>query len=119
RRVFFFSSKRRHTTFSRYWSSDVCSSDLSTAEVGPPFHQVTALPPGPAAILLDSPPRQPGAARSLQGEQDEPRFIVAGAFEEVRVSRRQGQADDDSVFEKPLLSRSFPLPFHLMNDSFV
>src|SRR5690606_40072001 len=26
--VFFFSSRRRHTRFSRYWSSDVCSSDL-------------------------------------------------------------------------------------------
>src|SRR5690606_3644363 len=27
--VFFFSSRRRHTRFSRDWSSDVCSSDLS------------------------------------------------------------------------------------------
>src|SRR5690606_39362829 len=26
--VFFFSSRRRHTRFSRDWSSDVCSSDL-------------------------------------------------------------------------------------------
>src|SRR5690606_39824239 len=25
---FFFSSRRRHTSFSRDWSSDVCSSDL-------------------------------------------------------------------------------------------
>src|SRR5690606_40729264 len=29
---FFFTSKRRHTRFSRDWSSDVCSSDLSMAE---------------------------------------------------------------------------------------
>src|SRR5690606_1622022 len=28
--VFFFSSRRRHTRFSRDWSSDVCSSDLVT-----------------------------------------------------------------------------------------
>src|SRR5690606_39791302 len=28
---FFFSSRRRHTRFSRDWSSDVCSSDLDTA----------------------------------------------------------------------------------------
>src|SRR2546422_3710760 len=28
--VFFFSSRRRHTRCSRDWSSDVCSSDLST-----------------------------------------------------------------------------------------
>src|SRR5690606_15904740 len=27
--VFFFSSRRRHTRFSRDWSSDVCSSDLT------------------------------------------------------------------------------------------
>src|SRR5690606_40660206 len=27
---FFFSSRRRHTRFSRDWSSDVCSSDLSS-----------------------------------------------------------------------------------------
>src|SRR5690606_41174661 len=32
----FFSSRRRHTRFSRDWSSDVCSSDLAyaTAELG-------------------------------------------------------------------------------------
>src|SRR5690606_41034126 len=29
RLVFFFSSRRRHTSFSRDWSSDVCSSDLA------------------------------------------------------------------------------------------
>src|SRR5690606_39806140 len=28
--VLFFSSRRRHTRFSRDWSSDVCSSDLSS-----------------------------------------------------------------------------------------
>src|SRR5690606_39726163 len=27
--MFFFSSRRRHTIFSRDWSSDVCSSDLT------------------------------------------------------------------------------------------
>src|SRR5690606_40435718 len=34
--VFFFSSRRRHTRFSRDWSSDVCSSDLKcdAIEVG-------------------------------------------------------------------------------------
>src|SRR5690606_40137106 len=31
--LFFFSSRRRHTRFSRDWSSDVCSSDL--VEQGP------------------------------------------------------------------------------------
>src|SRR5690606_40302390 len=32
---FFFSSRRRHTRFSRDWSSDVCSSDLSPRQLGP------------------------------------------------------------------------------------
>src|SRR5690606_39422080 len=31
---FFFSSRRRHTRFSRDWSSDVCSSDLFYTEAG-------------------------------------------------------------------------------------
>src|SRR5690606_40001017 len=31
---FFFSSRRRHTRFSRDWSSDVCSSDLGCVSVG-------------------------------------------------------------------------------------
>src|SRR5690606_41011734 len=31
---FFFSSRRRHTRFSRDWSSDVCSSDLVEAQTG-------------------------------------------------------------------------------------
>src|SRR5207302_6196727 len=34
---FFFSSRRRHTRFSRDWSSDVCSSDLLTSVRS--FHQ--------------------------------------------------------------------------------
>src|SRR5690606_23396413 len=32
---FFFSSRRRHTRFSRDWSSDVCSSDLSRSPASP------------------------------------------------------------------------------------
>src|SRR5690606_40431815 len=32
--LFFFSSRRRHTRFSRDWSSDVCSSDLVSGLFG-------------------------------------------------------------------------------------
>src|SRR5690606_40837915 len=35
RLLFFFSSRRRHTRFSRDWSSDVCSSDLCPAKSAP------------------------------------------------------------------------------------
>src|SRR5439155_2664576 len=33
-KVFFFSSRRRHTRWPRDWSSDVCSSDLGDAAAG-------------------------------------------------------------------------------------
>src|SRR5690606_20000732 len=46
---FFFSSRRRHTRFSRDWSSDVCSSDL------PPY-------PWRGRITCDPAPLQPGTA---------------------------------------------------------
>src|SRR5690606_35666948 len=39
---FFFSSRRRHTRFSRDWSSDVCSSDLAIQEMGGPFPEGVA-----------------------------------------------------------------------------
>src|SRR5690606_39807970 len=34
--IFFFSSRRRHTRFSRDWSSDVCSSDLYFIPIATP-----------------------------------------------------------------------------------
>src|SRR5690606_2768114 len=43
RTVFFFSSRRRHTRFSRDWSSDVCSSDL-VSEARGRFANRTAVP---------------------------------------------------------------------------
>src|SRR5690606_12850528 len=45
-RDFFFSSRRRHTRFSRDWSSDVCSSDL-------PAHPAPAASLHNLATLLD------------------------------------------------------------------
>src|SRR5690606_41102995 len=52
--TFFFSSRRRHTRFSRDWSSDVCSSDLpdnvfqwnSSINVSANRNTLTALPNG-------------------------------------------------------------------------
>src|SRR5690606_40099509 len=41
--LFFFSSRRRHTRFSRDWSSDVCSSDLAVVDTGiQPDHEFLA-----------------------------------------------------------------------------
>src|SRR5690606_40222776 len=63
RRVcFFFSSRRRHTIFSRDWSSGVCSSDLAARE------------PEPEAFADEEPSGGSGAAFDLAA--------IAGALEE-------------------------------------
>src|SRR6266511_6131888 len=51
---FFFSSRRRHTRFSRDWSSDVCSSDLAS----PPCRDRASRPRrgGEAAALWSARP---------------------------------------------------------------
>src|SRR5690606_40225403 len=47
--LFFFSSRRRHTRFSRDWSSDVCSSDLEdVVPADTPEVEVQTPPPAPA-----------------------------------------------------------------------
>src|SRR5690606_40008065 len=86
--VFFFSSRRRHTRFSRDWSSDVCSSDLrsgrgskdgasrqcaagapagsdvSSAAAGCPVHPTSA---GPAFYCPRSEERRVGKQGRLRG----------------------------------------------------
>src|SRR5690606_40825424 len=58
-RFFFFSSRRRHTRFSRDWSSDVCSSDLDPSEALRAIaeHHVTKamFVPAMLAIMLQAP----------------------------------------------------------------
>src|SRR5690606_40206485 len=53
--LFFFSSRRRHTRFSRDWSSDVCSSDLPelAAMSGPGFKDLTRLASGEPEMSHD------------------------------------------------------------------
>src|SRR5690606_40364864 len=73
---FFFSSRRRHTRFSRDWSSDVCSSDLGRGQRSP--HRL-------------------GAAAVQAGEQHQPllRQIEGG---QLRVALRvQCQPDRKST----------------------
>src|SRR2546430_8547535 len=47
-RVFFFSSRRRHTRFDCDWSSDVCSSDLAVPADGYAANEGRAEPRNPA-----------------------------------------------------------------------
>src|SRR5690606_6237287 len=60
---FFFSSRRRHTRFSRDWSSDVCSSDL-LPERGQLLHLAAAGPPGVEVAGEDD----QGEEQAAQGE---------------------------------------------------
>src|SRR5690606_27543783 len=51
---FFFSSRRRHTRFSRDWSSDVCSSDLLALRPKPPEQLVLAAEFSSGAAACDA-----------------------------------------------------------------
>src|SRR5690606_32318477 len=74
--LFFFSSRRRHTRFSRDWSSDVCSSDLyrdsrklDRQETGPPTPRPAL---GNRAVLAHRPQvsTPARAARTPTGEPE-------------------------------------------------
>src|SRR5690606_40777989 len=87
----FFSSRRRHTRFSRDWSSDVCSSDLSLA------HTSTSLPASavgagvkvkatesvvatqpPLPVLVRKSHREPLAISEALGVYTAPRLFALG-----------------------------------------
>src|SRR5256885_12514695 len=74
-RVFFFSSRRRHTRLQGDWSSDVCSSDLIPNQVPPP-----------------SPNRPPVAACSVN-----PVSIFAGSGDSVAVHVTASDPDNDPL----------------------
>src|SRR5690606_40868342 len=95
---FFFSSRRRHTRFSRDWSSDVCSSDLHPERVGALGWRGAELRPGrreaPAA-LVDVLAR-PGAAVAQRDRREAAAQVLglreaAGRSEERRVGK-EGRA---------------------------
>src|SRR5690606_40396499 len=77
---FFFSSRRRHTRFSRDWSSDVCSSDLAKIQPG---HQFMQFPAGAGKHLVVA------LASALLGEAapQVPDLAAVGRSEERRVGK--------------------------------
>src|SRR5690606_40304366 len=72
---FFFSSRRRHTRFSRDWSSDVCSSDLRRTS-GKRKTRREAVPLEPERIVRPTPPRRIGEkAYSIDHQRSEERRV--------------------------------------------
>src|SRR5690606_40554977 len=94
---FFFSSRRRHTRFSRDWSSDVCSSDLDVVAdpVALAAAQVSlgqlrdALRESTGAVAGTSLPAGPGQAL-LRGVFWPTRTAELGRSEERRVGESVG-----------------------------
>src|SRR5690606_40493224 len=91
---FFFSSRRRHTRFSRDWSSDVCSSDLAfELQAGVPGRLHWPLPSELRAVE-PRPARAPWTASEREDEEPEPvsdeRVAAARRSEERRVGKRVG-----------------------------
>src|SRR5215510_3011591 len=85
-RLFFFSSRRRHTRWPRDWSSDVCSSDLGllvSSEInrGLDIFQLT-----PSAFLTQN---EIDAASTVKLEflnaQEQPRFVWPPSFAMARA----------------------------------
>src|SRR5690606_4805697 len=81
--IFFFSSRRRHTRFSRDWSSDVCSSDLMGAAylfvVYPSIihEQIGGPHRGNAQHLMSIVTEMPGNAGAGHTVQQNPQILVA------------------------------------------
>src|SRR5690606_40712388 len=91
--MFFFSGRRRHTRFSRDWSSDVCSSDL------PPAHRQRPGAAGPCrdarrAFVRSRPVRRGSVAPEAGGNGLDPGRRGAGKI--GRASGREGGGDPEA-----------------------
>src|SRR5690606_40384586 len=92
--VFFFSSRRRHTRFSRDWSSDVCSSDL-LLQGRRGVHQ-HVIPPLDGGIIV-------GAADLGGGHLGDVGHGIGGVVPKPvkgRLSLRRGRSEERRVGKK-------------------
>src|SRR5690606_40516626 len=92
--LFFFSSRRRHTRFSRDWSSDVCSSDLGKVEeAAQSYEKVLTLDPGDAEALqaMDALYRRTGHWEELIGVFRRRIDLVEDAAQRRSEERRVGK----------------------------
>src|SRR5690606_40307666 len=84
--LFLFASRRRHTRFSRDWSSDVCSSDLTSASTSNEQHAAHAA--RPAAYT----PASAGERIPARTEGESPGGSTAGLESGyIRAARGAGQ----------------------------
>src|SRR5690606_41205145 len=80
--LFFFCSRRRHTRFSRDWSSDVCSSDLEVLRRFVDW--IAGYTVSPAGSVLRLAIRAPGA---LEPARMRTAYVLAERSEERRVGK--------------------------------
>src|SRR5260370_14594255 len=101
---FFFSSRRRHTRFKCDWSSDVCSSDLTTAaNLRAMGAQVEEFEDG---LRVDGPTKLRGARIDPHGDHR-----IAMAFTVAALlAEGETEIDNDECVEV-----SFPEFFNLLN----
>src|SRR5207245_477609 len=106
--AFFFSSRRRHTRCYRDWSSDVCSSDLSTREgsAGWPLRTHTRASALAALVfILAAAARSPGGARGplerVQVQKPESEFARLAAR---LAEQRLGGADEGQKLQEQALA---------------
>src|SRR5690606_40140040 len=86
----FFSSRRRHTRFSRDWSSDVCSSDLTAVCFGVAIFAVSASPREPAREGAAQPVAVPAQRTDLEVLAEAP-----GAVEPIRTVEVKSRASGE------------------------
>src|SRR6266852_7382974 len=84
---FFFSSRRRHTSCYRDWSSDVCSSDLDLEQV----------PPNGSLGL-----RVPGVSTVVEAEHGKPLKVLVATAELAPFAKMGGIADVAASLSKEL-----------------
>src|SRR5690606_41072840 len=86
--IFFFSSRRRHTRFSRDWSSDVCSSDLRVSVSGGPPRPITR---GPDIEWAPTPTADGGAIAFFRSGARTPAHAVIKVGDARSEERRVGK----------------------------
>src|SRR5690606_39951187 len=98
---FFFAGRRRHTRFSRDWSSDVCSSDLQVKDDGEVARIEAAARIADAALeavlpQLDTGPTEAAFAAALDGEMRARGEIGRAACRERLTVRQQATSSQRS-----------------------